>query len=56
MRIKKNTNRNDYALTPEGIWVRNLTKKNAPSLDINDLAKSDFPLLLNNELENNKRR
>ena len=56
MRIKKHTNRNDYALTPEGIWVRNLTKKNAPSLDINDLAKSDFPLLLNNELENNKKR
>lgn len=56
MRIKKHSNRNEYALTKEGIWVRNLTKKNTPYIDINGLAKEHFQLLLKNELENSKNR
>ena len=54
MRIKKHSNRNEYALTHEGIWVRNLTKKNTSCIDINDLTKDDCNVFLTNELENSK--
>jgi len=56
MRIKKHPNRNEYALTKDGIWVRNLTKKNTSCFDINDLTKSDYRLLLDNELQNYNKR
>lgn len=56
MRIKKHSNRNEYALTEDGIWVRNLTKKNTSCFDINNLTKSDCSVLLENELENSKNR
>lgn len=56
MRIKKHPNRNEYAITKDGIWVRNLTKKNSICFDINNLAKNDYDLLLANELENYNKR
>jgi len=57
MRIKKHTNKNEYLLTPTGMWVRNYTKSVVPYVDINRLAKeADFALFLKNEIMNNKSR
>lgn len=47
--IKKHRNRNDYLLTPNGLWVRDFTKNVLPR-DINNLTKrEDYQLLVSNE-------
>jgi hypothetical protein len=54
MRIKKR-NKNQYLLTPSGMWVRNFTYAHAPYIDVNKLIKKeDYNLILNNELKNNR--
>jgi hypothetical protein len=54
MRIK-NKNKNQYLLTPSGMWVRNFTLPHAPYIDTNRLIqKKDYDLILNNEIKNNK--
>lgn len=48
---------NEYVLTPSRVWVRNFTKSNVPFVDINHLiSESDYRQLLENELQNRKRR
>lgn len=57
MRIKKHTNKNEYLLTSQGMWVRNFTKKLVPYLDINKTIKeNDHFNLLNNEYKNSYSR
>jgi hypothetical protein len=53
MRIKKNSNGNEYLLTEYGAWVRDFTKRIAP-VDINNFTKKDdFSLIVENEIKNN---
>ena len=56
MRIKKHSNKNEYILTEDNIWVRNLYNRHAPAFDINQLGKKDYQLLLSNELLNKNER
>lgn len=53
MRIKKHTNKNEYLLTEQGMWVRNFTKKLVPFLDLNKtIQEKDHALFLRNEYHN----
>lgn len=55
MRIKKVENKNEYISTPQGMWVRNFTKKLVPYQDINNyLDNRDHFQLLKNEFNNNR--
>ena len=57
MRIKKHSNNNKYLSTDSGIWVRDFCTSAKRYEDINHLIpQKDFPILLNNELENKKGR
>jgi hypothetical protein len=57
MIIKKHSNKNEYLLTPTGMWVRNFTKHLVPYVDINNLTRQqDYPVLLQNETINNRSR
>jgi len=57
MRIKKHSNKNEYLLTEDGIWVRNLCKRHAKAVDLNNLCtKEDHALFLQNEFKNIKGR
>jgi len=57
MRIKKHSNKNEYLLTPAGMWVRNYTKTLVPFVDINSLTREqEYSLLLENETVNNRSR
>jgi hypothetical protein len=52
-RIKKSRDGNQYLLTPEGVWVRDFTKTNVVSIDLNDtIQRSDHFLFLENETKN----
>lgn len=56
MRIKKHQNRNEYVVTQDGIWVRNLCKKDVPCFDINNLVREeDCQLFLLNEVAHRSR-
>lgn len=57
MRIKKHSNKNEYLLTEDGIWVRNFCKRYTKAVDINSLSNNkDHNLFLKNELHNLKQR
>jgi hypothetical protein len=57
MRIKKHSNKNEYLLTEQGMWVRNFTKKMVPYVDINQtISERDHFTFLKNEYANNARR
>ena len=57
MRIKKHSNNNKYLSTDSGVWVRDFCTTAKRFEDINHLIpQKDFSVLLNNELENRKRR
>lgn len=57
MRIKKNSNGNQYLLTRESQWVRNFTKTLVPYQDINNtIAPEDYFVFLKNEVQNGMRR
>lgn len=57
MRIKQHHNKNEYLLTPSGLWVRNFAKTSVPYLDINRLTpEGDYQTLLENEVNNSKHR
>lgn len=53
--IKLHKNKNDYFLTEDKIWIRNFSKINAKSLDINNFYNDkEIQLLLSNEIKNNE--
>jgi hypothetical protein len=57
MIIKKHKNKNEYLLTTEKFWVRNFTKINAPSININQLTNfDDYKIFLENELKNSQKK
>jgi len=57
MRIKKHSNKNEYLLTEDGIWVRNFYKEGVPKTDINRLtSQEDYQTLLENEMAIRKLR
>ena len=57
MRIKKHSNKNEYLLTEDGLWVRNFCKKGVPKRDVNQLAsQEDYQIFLENELAIRKLR
>lgn len=57
MRIKKHRNHNQYLLTEDNIWIRDVTAKNKPAIDINNLiSKSEYASLIDNEITNFKSR
>lgn len=57
MRIKKNSNGNQYLLTEQSHWVRNFTKPIVPFLDINNtISPDDYFVFLKNEVQNGMRR
>lgn len=50
--IKKHRNKNYYVLTPNGMWVRDISRSAVPE-DINFLVRpSDYDLVLANEMRN----
>lgn len=52
MRIKKHKNKNEYAITANEVWVRNLCKQDVPYFDINNLIDiRDCQLFLSNEID-----
>jgi len=55
MRIKKK-NTNEYLLTEDGVWVRNLCKQDSLPIDINNSFLKDYNLLLENEFRNKKNK
>lgn len=56
-RIKKHSNKNEYLLTDEGMWVRNFTKNLVPYLDLNKtIQEKDHFVYLNNEYNNSRAR
>jgi hypothetical protein len=57
MRIKKNSNGNQYLLTEQNKWVRNFCRNNVPFLDINDTIQiKDHFVFLQNEVQNGFQR
>jgi hypothetical protein len=57
MRIKKQSNGNQYLLTEQNKWVRNFNKTLVPYIDINDtIDPKDHFTFLKNEVQNNRRR
>lgn len=57
MRIKKKSNKNEYLLTPQNMWVRNFTKDLVPNIDINKtITSEDHFVFLKNEFRNTKSR
>lgn len=53
MKIKKHKNKNEYALSKSGIWVRDFTKPLIKGLDINNLISiPDMQIMLENEIKN----
>ena len=56
MKIKKHKNKNDYALSKSGHWVRDFTKPLVKGIDINNLIPfSDMETMLQNEMKNQER-
>jgi hypothetical protein len=54
---KERAGRNEYVCTLDGVWVRNFCKPAAPYIDINRLVpETEYEMLMNNELENLKRK
>ena len=54
--IKKHKNKNDYWMS-DGVFVRDLTKENCLSKDINNLyQETDYELLLENESINQSKK
>jgi hypothetical protein len=54
-RIKKHHNRNHYLHVGDNLWVRNPGVAGVPYIDINELIRvDDYPLILRNELVNNR--
>lgn len=57
MRIKKHKNKNEYLLTPQGMWVRNFLKPLVPFIDINKtIEEKDHFTFLTNEYNNCRER
>jgi hypothetical protein len=57
MRIKKHSNKNEYVLTEQNMWVRDFTKRLVPFTDINKtIEQKDHALLLKNEFNNSRNR
>lgn len=55
MRIKRHHDRNEYALTADNIWVRNLCSE-GPHFDINNLIQDkDCQLFLENEVDHRRK-
>ncbi len=55
--VIKKSNRNEYVLTQDGIWVRNFCEDGAPYMDINRLTRpEEYPEILANELEQVKKK
>ena len=56
-KIKKCSNRNEYILTPDRIWVRNFCKPATPYIGMNNLIKKEeYKILIENEIENKKKK
>src|SRR4051812_32310282 len=56
MILKRHANKNKYTLTEDGLWVRDMTAKSVPLVDINNLiSESEVSEILANELENRSR-
>lgn len=53
MKFKKHINKNEYLLTQDGIWVRNMCNS-VPGVDINNLTDQNECLLYKNENVNQK--
>lgn len=56
IQIKNHRNKNDYALSRSGHWVRDFTKPLVKGIDINNLIPhSDMNLMLTNEMKNQEK-
>ncbi len=57
MRIKRHSNKNEYLLTEDGVWVRNFCKRHTKAIDLNSLSNDkDHVVFLKNEFYNLKQR
>ena len=55
MIVKKHKNRNEYIVTPSGVWIRNFCKSNVAAIDINNLYdENEYHYILDNEFKNKK--
>ena len=55
MILKKHKNRNEYAVTSDGVWVRNFNLPDVSPIDVNNfLNETEYHYILNNEFKNKK--
>ena len=55
MIVKTHKNRNEYAITMDGVWVRNFCNPNTSPFDVNRfIGEAEYHYFLNNEFENKK--